>query len=41
MKYNHIFNIVKNINDEFANKLITYKLITYTGKIPTNNIYVF
>jgi len=37
-KINHIFNIVKNIKDEYASKFTTSKLIIYNDKIPTNNI---
>jgi hypothetical protein len=36
-KYNHIFNIVKCVNDKSANKLTTPKLITYNGKMATND----
>jgi hypothetical protein len=37
LKYNHIFNIAKNVNDKSANKLITYTLIAYNGKMLTTN----
>jgi hypothetical protein len=32
------FNIAKNKNDESANKLTTFKLTTYNGKMSTNNM---
>ena len=32
-----MINIVKNVKGESANKL-TYKLITYNDKMPTNNM---
>ena len=32
LEYNHIFNIVKNIENKFMNKLTTFKLITYKNK---------
>lgn len=38
VKCNHIFHIVKNVNDKSMNKLTTFKLITYNEKIPTNNM---
>jgi len=31
-------NIVKNVNDESANKLTPQKLIAYNNKMPTNNM---
>jgi hypothetical protein len=37
IKYNHIFNIAKNVNDESANKLTASKSIAYNGKMPTTN----
>jgi hypothetical protein len=37
IKYNHIFNIAKNVKDEYANKLTASKLIAYNNKMPTNN----
>ena len=33
-----MFNIVKNVKGEYANKLTTYKLIAYNDKMPTNNM---
>ena len=33
-----MFNIVKNVKGESANKLTKSKLITYNGKMPTNNM---
>jgi len=38
VKCDHIFNIVKNVNDKSMNKLIAFKLITYNEKILTNNM---
>jgi hypothetical protein len=32
------FNVTKNKNDESANKLTTFKVIAYNGKMPTNNM---
>jgi len=31
-------NVTKNVKSKFASKLTTFKLITYNGKIPTNNM---
>jgi len=36
--YNNMINITKNLKGEFANKLITLKLIAYNDNIPTNNM---
>ena len=33
-----MINITKNLKGEFANKLITLKLIAYNDNIPTNNM---
>jgi len=38
IKYSYIFDIVKNINDKFANKPATINLIVCNGKISTNNM---
>ena len=38
IRYNNIINIAKNVNDETANKLITFMLIAYNGKMTTNNM---
>jgi hypothetical protein len=33
----HMFNIVKNVKDESANKLTASELISYNGKMPSTN----
>jgi len=33
-----MFNITKNVKDEPTNKLTTSKLITFNGKMSTNNM---
>lgn len=38
LKYNHIFNIVKYIENKFMNKLTTFKLITYKNMMSTINM---
>jgi len=38
IEHNHILNITINANQKFANKVTTIKLITYNGKMPTDDI---
>jgi hypothetical protein len=37
IRYNHIFNLVKNVEDECANKFTASELIAYNDKLPTTN----
>ena len=38
IRYNNIINIAKNVKGKTANKLTTFKLIAFNGKMPTNNM---